>query len=339
MARSREEIVSEMVDSGLFSDDEIRQAVGQQAKPQGLAGKAWGSLAVPEKMSREGLQMIAQSIPEQPIQSQSTPLNVIGGLPRFAVDTMAEAAPSFISRGSIVTAGLLKGLKSAARPLKAIGRSVARGAESISGLEYKTPGVLLQAAKDPTLISAEGTKKAGALFKDLIEKGRIRESFSKASGHKEILDDAMKAINDGSLTPEEALIARQSLDAIKKTMPRFSFQKMRDAFDAVAKTKSAQADAAFSRGVKADALRMLLPVNKGGGTSIAKSTLGTIAGAGPLALMSPLVQGVAATVIGATSRGGSKLASEAIRSGAMTGAIREAFLKALQRRKEKQNAK
>ena len=326
---------------------------GQPAPKPGLMGRALDALAVPEAKSREGLKMLASgvpaysgapagalaSLPLMPLMGPMAPLapvmgalageklspssnvpsgnlirDLVTGAPRIGADTMAEAAPEFISRDSIVTAGALKGVKAAATPLKVIGRGAAKAAESISGLEYKTPGVLKDAAKDATLMLSPGMKKAGELFKDLMAKGRVRESFGRATGSKELLDDAIKALDDGSLTPEEALIARQTLDGIKKTLPRFSFQKMRDAFDAIAKTKSSQADAAFSRAVKADELRRVFPVNKLGGTSIAKSTLGTIAGAVPLMAMSPLVQGATATVVGAGARAGGKLARQASKS-------------------------
>lgn len=286
---------------------------------KGIIGKTWDALSVPEKMSREGLEKMAGVIPEfEPTGNMVR--DIAFNTPRILANTVAEAAPSFISPESIVTAGTLKAGKFAKPLIKAGGRGIAKVAEGISGLEYKTPGVLTEAAKDATLMWGKGTKKAGKLFDELADKGRIRKTFARATSPKDLLDEALNAADDGSLTPEEALVARRTLDKIKKTLPDYSFRQMRETFDSIAKTKSAQADKAFSRAVKADALRTPFATNKSGGTSIAKGFLGTLAGGVPNALMSPFLQALVASGVGLGARGAGKLASVP-RAGTTIGAL------------------
>lgn len=296
---------------------EFQTKYGEEGKS--LLGKAWDAMAIPEKLSREGLGKIASAVPGmEPTGNMA--LDIAANTPKILAESVAEAAPRFISRGSILTAGALKGVKLAAPLIKGAGSQIAKGAESISGLEYKTPGVLTAAAKDPSLLFGKGRKAAGELYTSAIDKTNVRPIFGQAMTHKELLDEAVKSARLGTLTPEEALIARKTLDEAKRSMPTFSYHEMRKVFDAVAKTISKEADAAFSKAVKSEALRNILPTNKLGGTSIMKSALGSIAGLVPLAAMSPLAQGTVATGAGLAARGLAPFASNAVKTGAMTGA-------------------
>ncbi len=288
-------------------------------KERGILGKGWDALAIPERMSREGLKMIADASKNDQGFTGNLPRDIASHTGEVAMDTLAETAPSFVNRASIVTAGLLKGAKVAAPLVKGLGKGLAKTAESLSGLEHKTPGVLTEAANDPSLIFGQGTKKAGKLFEDLQDKGRIRQAFARATDNKSLVDDALKAVDDGSLTPEEALIARRSLDKIKRNIPGFAYKSMRQAFDGVAKTKSKQADAAFSRAVKSEALRQAFGINKHGGTSAFK--LGGGAVTGTLPLMSPALQGMVATLLGVGAKGVGALARTPIQSGSAVGSL------------------
>lgn len=288
------------------------------AKETGTMQKLWDALAVPEKMSRKGLGMMAGAIPDAPITG-NTPLDVALGAPKIMVDTVAEAAPGFVSRGSILTAGLLKGAKAAAPAAKALGRWVGKGAEGISGLEYKTPGVLAAAAEDPTLIFGKGKAAAGQAFEAIKNNANVRPSFLEATSHGELLQDAKAALTAGTLSPEEALIARRAVDKAWNTIPRDSAIYLREQFDKIAKPLSKSADAGFQRAVKSDALRQIFAQNKTGGTSIAKNILGILGGGIPNVAMSPIVQGAAATGLGAAAKGLAPLARNAVRSGAMFG--------------------
>lgn len=275
---------------------------GQDAtKERNLIQKGWDALAVPEKMSREGLGKMADMVPEGELTGNMV-ADIARGTPKVLAETLAEAAPSFVSRGSLLTAGVLKGAKVAAPLAKMAGRQIAKAAEGISGLEYKTPGILEEAAKDSKLIFSPGKESAGKKFAEFMDKTKIRKSFGRATSPKELIDDAMNAFDEGTLTPQEAVIARQTLDGVKKTLPRHSYNEMRATFDSIAKTISKEADAAFSRGVKADALRNIFPQNKLGGSSIAKGILGFLGGVAPSMAMSPLVQGSIATGTGVLSR-------------------------------------
>jgi hypothetical protein len=287
-----------------------------QAK-QGLIGKAWGALAVPERMSKQGLDLIAKSLPEAG-QSKSALVNFLRGTPKVLAETAAESAPGFVSRGAMVMPAVLKGYK-AVKPLLAKGGAqVAKAAEAISGLEYKTPGVLTEAFKNPKLIFGKGTKEAGELFSKLVDKGRIRPEFALPLKNDEVVTKALEYAKDNTLTPEEALLARRSLDAIKKHVSAFGFRETRKIFDTMAKIKSLEADIEYAKAIKADALRTIFPINKSGGTSIFKGVLGRLTKTLPF--MSPAAQGYTATTAGAASKAIDALTKRPIDTGIALGA-------------------
>lgn len=346
MARTREEIISEMVDSGLFSDDEIRQAVKEaDAKNSGIIKKGWDALAWPEKKSREGLKMIADAIPDgiplpavtgnpvtdvvmaanpnlqRPGLTGSLPIDVIKGAPKVIADTLAETAPGFVSRGSIVTAGALKGAKIAKPAIKAIGGAVAKTAESASGLEYNTPGVLTEAARDPRLIFGKGTKAVRAMYGKTDDV--IRAEMKEIPDDKQLVEKALSWLKEGNLSPEEALEARKALDKSKRQFAGPFFRSARAQLDEVAKLRFKSADASYARGIKVDALRQPLPVNKYGGTSIFKTSLGGLSGVMPVVAMSPAAQGAVATLLGIGARGVNALARTPIQSGSAIGKLLE----------------
>lgn len=292
---------------------------------RGMMGKAWDALAVPEAKSREGLNAVARAVKKH----FPEPANYTGNLPvdlalhgpkagaEAVAETMAKVAPPFVSRGSIITAGALKAAQAAAP----VGRALARAAEGWSGLEYKNPGILNQAANDSSLLFAPGKDKAAALYEAATNRANVAPEIKDAMTHTDLVTKAKAALEAGTLSPDSALAARQSLDAIKKTMPRGNYIELRDAFDGIAKNISAGADAMFARGFKADALRGVLPVNKGGGTSIAKTVLGKIIGPAGLPLMSPVVQGAAATTAGAAARNPLPVAAAVGPGREMAGAV------------------
>lgn len=294
---------------------------------KGLARKGWDALAVPEQKSREGLKMIADAVPSAE-PTGNVVRDVALNTPKVLADTVAEVAPSFIDRNAIVTSGLLEGAN-AARPLtRAAGRAVAKGAEAISGLEYKTPGILREAFSDPTLISAPGKKAAGELYGATDD--AIRQQLKEISNPLDQVEKALEFAKDGSLNPKEALEARKSLDASRKKVSGSFYRYARETLDTIAKQETKMADAAYARGVKADALRNPLPQNKFGGTSVAKSLGGFFTGLIPMASMSPLVQGTLATALGMGSRAIAPLLQTGLESGALTGAGLSAIQRLLQ---------
>ena len=314
----------ELVQSGGWvpPQDEL---IPSQPQNKSMLSKIWDGLAVPEQMSRQGLNMLASAVPgREPTGNMALDIGL--NIPKVAAETLAEGAPGFISRGSILTAGALMGAKLAAPLIKTVGSGVAKGAEAISGLEYKTPGVLTAAAKDSSLMLGPGRASANELFANAVDPSKIRPAIAQGLEHKDIIVEGMKALADGSITPEEALTVRQSLDAAKKGMPMGTFIKLREAFDQVAKTISSQADTAFSRAIQSEALRQPLAVNKLGGTSIGKHFLGTMAGVLPSVAMMPWVQGGVATGLGMAARAGAPLANNAVQAGAMGAAGGQSLL-------------
>jgi hypothetical protein len=255
--------------------------------------------------------------------------DIIANTPRIMGETAAQTLPSMISRGSILTMGAMKGASALAPLVRAGGLGLAEAAESISGLEYKTPGILAEAANNPKLIFSPGKAKAEYEAAKQLG-GEVRKSLSQIPEKMKMVKESLKLAEKGELNPTEALEARKELSALKKTVSGEFFRKATEKFNEVAKPVFGEADKAYRQGVKADALRLLFPVNKGGGTSIAKSALGSIAGVVPMMAMSPAVQGGIATGVGMAARSiGPALSNPAIPAAALTLTIEKAkeFLK------------
>jgi len=293
---------------------------GVLSKIGSLLGTGWESLTIPEKKSREGLKMLSEMVPKlEP--SGNLPLDVLKGTPRVAAETLAETAPGFVSRGSILTAGLLKGAQKTAPAVKAIVRGGGKQLESASGL---VPGSLEAAYKDPSLIFSKGKEAAKPLYeaarKELPKGANLFEGMWKP---EEIVDAAQKHISKGgTLEPSESLIARKATDALLKSKRyvKDALMELRNTFDASAKSSEniKMADPLFRRGIMADALRNFLPQNKFGGASAFKMGIapalaglggfvggppGAAAGGAAAAMaLSPAVQGGAATVAGILGR-------------------------------------
>lgn len=178
-----------------------------------------------------------------------------------------------------------------------------RGLEGISGLEYKSPGVLKEAANDSSLLFGKGKKAAGLAYETIKDDLQVRPSMLSATSHKEIIDDAKYALENGDLSPQEALIARQAIDKSRDTVPSSTVNYLRPKFDAIAKTITKDADEWFKRALKSEALQKIFATNKSGGTSVAKLWGALVAGGGVGAIpMSPVVQGAAATATGLAGR-------------------------------------
>lgn len=291
----------------------------QQTPQTGLIQKGWDALAVPEKMSRTGLGMIEELTPN-PEPTGNVPLDVIKGTPRVIAGTLKETAPGFVSRGSILTAGALKGYQAARPFLKPVGKALATGAEALSGLEHKTPGVLTEAFENPKVLFGKGLDTARKAYKAAEEAGDVRDVFKQPLTKEELVQKALEYAKDGSLTPQEALEARKSLDAIKKRLSGIGYSETRKLFDGVAKKMFANADAAFKSGIKSEAVRSIFPMNKTGGASAFKTAIGV--GVPPTApLMSPIVQGTAATAAGMADRAVNAVANRAVDFGSLVNAL------------------
>ena len=370
MARSREEIISEMVDSGLFSDDEIRQAA-QQATSQntsqnGLFGTnvpkptgVWDALSAPEKLSREGLTKIAEAVPAYEPQGkpglasktlkallpisgvlpQGQVQDVLMNVPKVGAEATAEIAPGFISRASLLTAGASKAAQGLAPLARPVLRAIGKQGEELSGIAPKAEGALEAAYKDPTLIFAKGKKAAGAAYeagKAELEQGA--NVFKGMYKPEEILDTAKEYIGKGgTLEPAEALMARKAIDSLLKSgrYVKDELLALRNTVDGMAKASSniSAGDVTYQRGMKAEALRNFFPQNKYGGSSGFKTALATAMGQmGPVgkAVMAPLFSPITQ---GTLATGAGMLARGATPANAL------ALSAALQFRKRKSNAR
>lgn len=203
---------------------------------------------------------------------------------------------------NIGSEGIGLGVKALQPAVNAVGRGAARMAEGASGLEYKTPGALRAAANDSSLLFGPGKKAAGVPYGEILKSETIRPSIGTATDAKAVIDEGLAALNAGDLTPQEAIVVRQAVDKAKNSLPNYTFNNLRKMFDDIAKSVSANADKGYNRAAISEALRMPLPINKGGQTSIMKSVLGGATGLAPLAAMSPAVQGITATLAGMAGR-------------------------------------
>src|SRR3990167_10957658 len=99
------------------------QAPGKIEKPQGLPSKIWDSLKIPEQKSREGLEMITNAITPSMTDIEAGKVGKAGMAARAGMEALSEVAPSFVSRGAMLTAGGVKGGELAAPVIKAAGRT------------------------------------------------------------------------------------------------------------------------------------------------------------------------------------------------------------------------
>src|SRR3990167_9704316 len=93
-------------DQGLTTE-ELFGKLSENQKEKGFFGKAYDVLSIPEQKSKEGLEMIAESIPSAEPTGNAIK-DIALNTPRIAVETLAEVAPSFISPESIIASGALK---------------------------------------------------------------------------------------------------------------------------------------------------------------------------------------------------------------------------------------
>lgn len=311
-----------------------------ESKPQeeGFLNTVWESLKVPEKVYRdvignvtEKMEKAQNAVAEKtglPIGTEPTgnlARDVAANLPKITGEVYKDIAPSFISRGSIVTAGALKGGQALTPALRATGKAVAKGAESLSGLEYKTPGVLTEAFENPKLLFGKGLEKAREIYKASGAGKGIRPELLESTSKQDFLTRSFELARKGDLTAEEALEARKTLDSVKKTLPDVVYKEGRKSFDVLAKSKFKDADKAFQKAYKSDALRTVFPTNKSGGSSVIKSSVmaGSLPFLGPAAPIpfSPVVQGSIASLLGAISKPVSALSKTPVTSGPALGAL------------------
>lgn len=270
--------------------------------------KTWDAFTIPQKMSQRGLEGIAQAIPEGKVTG-NLPMDLLRGAPKIAANTMAQAAPGFVSRGAMLTSAAMPMLKGMGAAAKAIGPGIGNQLESLSGMK---PGLLGKAFKDPSLIFSSIPQEARDAYQTSSE---IAKASPEVAGTARPLPLVLKLLNkakSGMIGSDEALAGRKAIDQLWESRGiTEDFKNMaRQTFDSIAKMqpKIKEADTAFSRGKQAAGLRQLFPQNKYGGTSAFKTGIMALlnsmgpAGKVGMAAMSPMAMGAGATTLGAASK-------------------------------------
>jgi hypothetical protein len=305
-----------------LSPNDLNNAVAAAAKqmapppPQkGIVGKTLDALTVPEQMSRQGLTQLAGMVPN-PEPRGNLPMDLVRGAPRIAADTMAEAAPGFISRASLLTAGGAKVLGAAKPVLGAIASGASRQLESASGIAPKNVGSLENTFKDPSIILAKGKEVAGKLYEaGKAEMPKAANIFKGMYKPEQIVDAAKEYMDKGgTLETPEALIYRKAISSLLKSgrYVKDELMSLKDEADSIVKASKnfSEADRLHARGATATAIRKIFPQNQGGGTSAFKSGVGLAMSAIPggkvlaAGLLSPLVQGTGAAALGLAAKAG-----------------------------------
>lgn len=275
----------------------------------------WNTLGVPAQLANRGLNSIASAIPgAEPTGNKFRDIAL--NIPKVGAETLAEAAPGFVSRGSMLTgigAPILGGLGKAAG---AMGPGVAGQLESLGGMK---PGLLAKEFNDPSLLFARIPQAARDAYKALNPALAESKMVSETPGPLQLVRKAMQGAKAGTLKPEEGFAARKAIDQLWKSRQITEDYKniARKTLDAVAKQNESigTADRAFSRGSDAMGLRQILPQNKYGGTSAFKTAIMAALNAmGPMgkvgmAAMSPIAMGAGAGALGVGAKALSPLAN------------------------------
>ena len=286
-------------------------------------------LTIPQKLAQEGLSQLADMVPNpEPTGKEGMiskaarmvipeltmiPKGTLGdlarGAPKVVTETLKEEAPGFVSRGSILTLGATKAAGALARPAKALLRGIGKQGESLSG---SVPGSLEAAYKDSSLMFGKGRKAASAAYEAAKAKLPGFQTGGKLKTNARLFNEALKKAEEGTLHPIEALEARKAADALyeSKQYAKEPIRQGRKGFDEAVKSvkELGEADKQFKRGIMSESLRNVFPQNKYGGASAFKVGIMTalhalgIPGKAASALLSPIVQGTAATGTGVAAR-------------------------------------
>lgn len=230
-------------------------------------------------------------------ETTSVPLNAAIRFPQTLASMGAEGVASTLSPESAVMSAAGAVLPMLAKPINAVGKFIGNTAEKMSGLSYRTPGVLAETVKDPSLMYGPGLDKARAAYKSIQNVNQISPDLQRISQPRAFVRKALEFADNGNLTPDEALEARKALDSISDSVPDVYRNKTRAVFDAIAKTKFEKADKAYSRAVKSDALRNFWGINKGQTPSLLKQGI-SLAYPVTGAFFSPFAQGNMAAGVG-----------------------------------------
>lgn len=302
----------------------------QEPETQGLfrtsigENSGWLKAArTPAKLSREGLKMITDKIPDA--QNQSVGLNILHNTPKMLGEIGSELSASMLDPETLITEGAMKGLQAAAPyvapPIKAAGRWLGSQAEKFSGLAHKTPGVLARATEDSGLMFGPGTAKVSDVYEGAKNLGNsIRPEFKALQQPQDVVLETLGALDSGGITDQEALYARKMLDQTKHKWADEFYQASREKLDHIAKQSFSGADSAYERAVRSEALRNAGSINKNGTTSVLRDAA-TLYKPLLAPAFSPIVQGGIATATGV----GSKALGVAVDNPAMSGLLLDKY--------------
>lgn len=285
----------------------------QQSAPEqpGMVRKAWDAMNIPSQMSKDGLnQMVGLQNDAQNAIAQKTGLpigteptgnmarDVIANTPRIAGETMAEVAPGFIDRTSMLLAGAGMAAKGAGMAAGEVLPKVAPMLENGSGLPK---GTLVAAFKDPKMIADFGARmKASALYDEIKEGASVP---TRLRTNAKVVSSAMNEMAKGNvLTAPDAFEARKAVNALMKSKqyPIDDLLKAKQGLEAMVFSSVKDADQMYVRAIRGEAMRNYSRLNKNGTTGpISAALMSKMPWLTPL--MSPAVQGIGASAAGAAS--------------------------------------
>lgn len=363
-------------------------------KKQGLLSRGLDALKVPAKMAESGLKEIVGGDPEAsnlflsqfgpgafipqsaslkaieafrslPKDTGNVPYDVMRGTPKVIGETLSEVAPSFVSRASILGAGLGPLASGVSKAAKAVGPFIAKTISRTSGIN---PKALEAAAKNATTVFKPGIKSANETYGKLLKEvpvgtkpplppegasASVVEGAKKAreaavsllkaakgagttagASNRRIVDNALYLAKRGELSPRLANVARKSLDALydSKSISDDFINNARKVLSSIESQSSNIAKAKEIRGTAelAEQLRTLTPMTKTGGTGQFRTMIG-----GGAALKFPALAPILASIFSPAVQGGeAALAGLAVRRGLdplakSTASVRAALAAAL----------
>lgn len=185
----------------------------QPAAPKTLqegAKQVWDAAHVPAEKAEEGLQMMADMVP-QPEPSGNLPMDIVKGTPsvlaKSGLETAAKVAPGFISPVAVIAggAGKLAGGIAKTAPVqklaKGVGNLVGKGIEKVTGINPESTAAVF---KNPTKLVTAPTK-AG------VDKAYKASELNKAT---ETIDDIVESATSG-----DAASLRRAGNILRKVSP------------------------------------------------------------------------------------------------------------------------
>lgn len=204
-----------------------------------------------------------------------------------------------------------------------VAKPIVKGLEGLSGIQGSEPGTLVDEFKDPGLITSPGVKSVSRDY-EAAKSAPIREGFVDISDKKDLVDAAIERLKQGDLSPEEGLAARKALEDIKNRVSEPYFRDRKSLLNQQVKPTFGEQDIARSRGLKAEAMRNVFPINKDGGASIGRTFLTGLAGGAAAHFaginpayaiaISPYAQGIGAGLLGTAAKAASPVAEMLIKN-------------------------